>query len=57
MWIASIQVVISLLAIPMCKSPMSDIKITLTNDNQDVFGKRNRNFFHKHDLLKLIGLA
>ena len=56
MIIASVQVVICLLSIPMCKS----LKVFLLNIADatiaDVFGKRNRSFFHRHDLLKMTKL-
>ena len=52
--IAIVQVVICLLSVPMCKSSilMSGLELTLS----DVFGKRVRAFYHKHDLLALTGL-
>jgi hypothetical protein len=56
MVISSIQVVICLLSVPMCKS-MQQIPLTYTDVLQDVFGKRNRSFFHRHDILKLCGLT
>jgi hypothetical protein len=55
MWISSIQVVICLLAIPMCKFFKFSRWKMLTRT--DVFGKRNRSFFHRHDILKLTHLT
>jgi hypothetical protein len=56
--IGSIQVGICLLAIPMCMSifrlPMhSD---TVLTRSLDVFGKRNRSFFARNDILKMLHL-
>lgn len=52
--ISIVQVVICLLSVPMCKSfiLMAGHELTLS----DVFGKRIRAFYHKHDLLALTGL-
>lgn len=58
--IASIQVGICLLSIPMCKSSPSPFGTRLCQANEvgnlDIFGKWNRAFFSRHDILKLCHL-
>lgn len=55
--LGAIQVVICASSIPMCKSPsqLLDLWSSLT-DLIDIYGKRNRSFFHRHDILKMLGL-
>lgn len=59
--LASVQVVVCLLSIPMCKSRpnhlhCSFLLTSLPPFNLDIYGKRNRSFFYRHDLLKMTGL-
>lgn len=62
--LASIQVVACVLSIPMCKSffffstlgPLVTSEWRFSTDLavcSDVFGKRIRSFFHRHDLLEI----
>lgn len=50
---------ICLLSIPMCKYLLLQLVIIMSDIavDADVLGKENRRFFHKHDILKLTGLA
>lgn len=55
--ISSVQVVICCLTVLMCKcnpTPGSGLGLLLTYST-DVFGKRNRSFFARHDILKMCG--
>jgi hypothetical protein len=56
--LASVQVVVCLLSIPMCKSrPIHFALAPFANHPRlDIYGKRNRSFFYRHDLLKMTGL-
>jgi hypothetical protein len=61
--IAIVQVVICLLSVPMCTSrlpPSSPLLSTevapVANGTLDIYGKRVRAFYHKHDVLALTGL-
>ena len=58
MWISSVQVVICLLTILMCKCRLSSSIVMTLNVNYgaDVFGKKNRSFFARHDILKICRL-
>lgn len=55
--IGSVQIAVCLLSIPMCK-----VNLCILNDIYlltlilDVLGKKNRAFFHRHDILKLLRL-
>ena len=59
--IASIQVAICLLSIPMCKilqktvAHLSDLQVWLIAST-DILGKKNRAFFNRHDILKMTHL-
>jgi hypothetical protein len=70
--IASIQVAICLLSIPMCKFPVQSLVPLLfpprqegdlfldpnnTASSIDIFGKWNRSFFARHDLFKMLHLC
>jgi hypothetical protein len=58
MWISSVQVVICLLSVPLCKCRSIRCEISADHGARaDVFGKKNRSFFHRHDILRLTGLA
>lgn len=63
--IASIQVGICLLSVPLCKLSCQSMpnqiivfsrSLSLIFPTPDIFGKRIRAFYHRHDLLKLTGL-
>lgn len=56
--IASIQVGICLLSIPMCKKTLFLLRANMANSAYcvDVLGKRNRAFFSRHDLLRMTRL-
>ena len=58
--IAIVQVVICLLSVPMCKQFLVGIRQRVRKPGVDVildiFGKRVRAFYHKHDVLALTGL-
>ena len=59
MVIASVQVVICCLSIPMCKYNRHESSVNisrLTYHDTDIFGKRNRSFMQRYDLLKLTHL-
>jgi hypothetical protein len=47
--IASVQVGICLLTIPMCKSFLHNLLRALIAD-KDIFGKKSRSFFHRHNV-------
>lgn len=55
--LGAIQVVICASSIPMCRSlpPLARSQASLTFF-VDIYGKRNRSFFHRHDILKMLGL-
>lgn len=41
-----------------CVSPqLALISAHVLIENSDVFGKKNRSFFHRHDILRGVGLA
>lgn len=57
--LGAIQVVICASSIPMCKSllPLFFLFADVANFLYiDIYGKRNRSFFHRHDILKMLGL-
>lgn len=56
--LGAVQVVVCALSIPMCMScPFPFRGATFADDHMlDVFGKRNRSFFHRHDILRKLGL-
>lgn len=62
--LGSIQLVVCLLAIPMCmflhppdlSLSVLDVPFLVLTLCLDIFGKRNRSFFYRHDLLKMFGL-
>lgn len=54
--IGSIQVGVCLLAVPMCKYPPVLVRVVIDLFSLDIFGKRNRSFFARHDILKLLHL-
>lgn len=60
--LGSVQLVVCLLAIPMCMFflrsllPTVSLLCSLLTFCVDVFGKRNRSFFYRHDILKMLGL-
>lgn len=58
MWISSVQVVICLLTILMCKCRMSwrDERYCANSFRADIFGKKNRSFFARHDILQICRL-
>jgi MFS family permease len=59
-WILGVvQICVGLLSIPMCMSPPPTPRceaMLMMMMRADVFGKRNRSFFHRHDILKMLGL-
>lgn len=57
--IASVQLVVCLLSIPMCKSDLQTFffAVRLRSMNADILGKKNRAFFARHDILKMTGLS
>ena len=55
--VGSVQLVICLLSIPMCKTFSSQVTGAETDlVDADILGKKNRAFFHKHDILKILHL-
>lgn len=59
MAISSIQMAVCLLSIPMCEYSRSDgglPRLISIYSNTDIFGKRNRSFFARHDFLKILHL-
>lgn len=54
--IAIVQVVICLLSVPMCEYSSDTRSQTKLTGPLDIFGKRVRAFYAKHDLLALTGL-
>ena len=54
----SVQLVICLLSIPMCKFPSTHYYFPMCDNSQctDVLGKKNRAFFSRHDILKILRL-
>jgi hypothetical protein len=56
--ISSIQVVVCLSSIPMCKQSDSTtlLRKYKTDSASDIFGKRCRAFYHRHDLLEMTKL-
>ncbi|KAL8999280.1 MAG: hypothetical protein Q9169_001825 [Polycauliona sp. 2 TL-2023] len=54
--VASIQVGICLLSIPMCKCGVVNEVLLAHTCMTDIFGKWNRAFFSRHDILKILHL-
>ena len=54
-----VQAVVCCLTIPLCEScsfyPPA-LTWSLTRPDKDIFGKKNRSFFARHDILKILGL-
>lgn len=59
--LGSVQLVVCLLAIPMCEYLLCLFAVLVYSSlllifRIDIFGKRNRSFFYRHDILKMLGL-
>lgn len=55
--IGSVQVAICLLSVPMCKYIFGYATWSyFANESADIFGKRNRAFFGRHNILQYCGL-
>lgn len=54
--VASVQVVVCLTSVPMCKCKYMFLLLKHLTWMADFFGKRCRAFFHRHDLLALTRL-
>lgn len=55
--LGAIQVVICASSIPMCMhTPTLAVYRQSLTFHADIYGKRNRSFFHRHDILKMLGL-
>lgn len=60
--LGAVQVVVCVLSVPMCMSyssppiPPFEVRSLLMTYYLDILGKRNRSFFYRHDILRMIGL-
>lgn len=61
--LGAVQVVVCALSVPMCMSPplrstnsLSKKQLSLTSSTPDILGKRNRSFFYRNDILKMLNL-
>jgi hypothetical protein len=57
--IGSVQVAVCVLSIPMCKLLLLSqtwLRLQANFSRLDVFGKRIRSFFHRHDILDMLNL-
>lgn len=56
--LGAVQVIVCVLSVPMCKYRLSDtFPSSLFADlSPDIYGKRNRSFFYRHDILAKVGL-